>query len=46
MARHKWIYVDDISRLNKKEWMDYLSIAYGLVASKLPAKTRKQLGLN
>jgi predicted DNA-binding protein (MmcQ/YjbR family) len=46
MARHKWIYVDDINRLNKKEWMGYLETAYKLVAQKLPAKTRKQLGLN
>lgn len=45
MARHKWVYVDDISRLNKKEWTYFAKQAYTLVAAKLPAKTRKQLGL-
>src|SRR5215510_3106509 len=41
LAKHKWIYVDNISRLKKKEWVVYLEAAYRLVAAKLPAKTRK-----
>jgi predicted DNA-binding protein (MmcQ/YjbR family) len=45
LAKHKWIYVDNISRFTKKEWSTYLERAYILVASKLPAKTRKQLGV-
>lgn len=45
MARHKWVYVDDINRLSYKQWAHYLKQAHALVAAKLPAKTRKQLGL-
>jgi predicted DNA-binding protein (MmcQ/YjbR family) len=43
LARNKWIYVDDISRLTRKEWKQYLEEAYRLIASKLPAKTRRAL---
>jgi len=43
LARYKWIYIDDISRFTKKEWQEYLTSAYELVAAKLPAKTKKQL---
>ncbi|HEY6504698.1 MAG TPA: MmcQ/YjbR family DNA-binding protein [Chitinophagaceae bacterium] len=45
LARYKWIYVDNISRLTNKEWGKYLKAAYELVAAKLPAKTKKQLGI-
>ncbi|HYV53362.1 MAG TPA: MmcQ/YjbR family DNA-binding protein [Chitinophagaceae bacterium] len=45
LAKHKWIYVDNISRLTKKEWTKYLGEGYKAVASKLPAKLRKQLGI-
>lgn len=45
LAKHKWIYVDNISRFTKKEWTKYLGEGYKLVASKLPAKMRKQLGI-
>jgi predicted DNA-binding protein (MmcQ/YjbR family) len=46
LARHKWVYLDDINRLKKKEWNKYIIEAYCLVGSKLPAKIRKQLGLS
>ncbi|MFI5131162.1 MAG: MmcQ/YjbR family DNA-binding protein [Chitinophagales bacterium] len=45
LARYKWIYVDSINRFTKKEWGKYLETAYKLVAAKLPAKTKKQLGI-
>lgn len=45
MAKYKWIYVDDISRLTKKEWSLYSKKAYELVAAKLPPKMKKQLGI-
>ena len=45
LARYKWIYVDNISRFTKKEWTRYLEAAYKLVAGKLPAKTKKKLGI-
>ncbi len=43
LARNKWIYVDDINRLNAKNWERYLQHAYELIASKLSLKIRKQL---
>jgi predicted DNA-binding protein (MmcQ/YjbR family) len=46
LARHKWVHVDNISRLNKTQWKKYAEQSYRLIASKLPAKTRKQLGFN
>jgi predicted DNA-binding protein (MmcQ/YjbR family) len=45
MARYKWVYVDNISRLNKKEWEIYLHKAYTMVAEKLPGKLKKSLGI-
>ena len=45
LARYKWIHVDDITRLSKKQWQLYLTKAYDLVSSKLPAAMRKELGI-
>ncbi|MDN5203676.1 MmcQ/YjbR family DNA-binding protein [Fulvivirgaceae bacterium BMA10] len=45
MARNKWIWTDDIGRLSKKQWEQYAYQSYHLIASKLPIKTRKQLGI-
>jgi predicted DNA-binding protein (MmcQ/YjbR family) len=45
LARYKWVYVDDINRLSKKQWTDLIRQSYGLIASKLPAKTKTQLGI-
>ncbi len=36
LAKHKWVYVDDISRLNSREWEELLQQAYELVKEKLP----------
>jgi predicted DNA-binding protein (MmcQ/YjbR family) len=45
VARYKWVLIDDINKMNKKEWKKYLIQSYNLVKEKLPAKTKKQLGL-
>jgi predicted DNA-binding protein (MmcQ/YjbR family) len=45
LARYKWVHLDDIGRLNKKQWEHYMRQAYELIASKLPAKTKKELGI-
>jgi predicted DNA-binding protein (MmcQ/YjbR family) len=45
LAKYKWIYTDDISRMSKKEWGIYLKKAYDIVAAKLPVKIKKQLGM-
>jgi len=41
LARHKWVAVDDLERLNHKEWEDYINRAYQLIKSKLPKNIRK-----
>lgn len=46
MARHKWLRVEDISRLSKKQWQHYARQSYDLVKSKLPKKTLRELGLD
>lgn len=46
LARHKWVHVDDVKRLSKKQWQHYARQSYELIADKLPAKTKKSLGLN
>lgn len=43
MARYKWVYADDINRLNKKDWEKYLKLSYQLIHDKLPAKVRKEI---
>jgi predicted DNA-binding protein (MmcQ/YjbR family) len=45
MARHKWIYLDDINRFSRKQWENYILLAYSIVASKLPLKTQRSLGI-
>ena len=45
LARYKWIWMDDINRLSKKQWDSYIANAYHLVASRLPVRVKKQLGL-
>ena len=44
LARYKWVWMDDIRRLSRKQWEEYIDHAYHLVASKLPSKVRKQIG--
>ena len=40
MARHHWIFTDDISRLSFKEWEKFILQSYGLVFGKLPKRTQ------
>ena len=44
LARYKWVWIDSIGRLNKKEWEQYTWQSYKLVQDKLPLKTKRQLG--
>jgi len=43
MAKHKWIYLDDINLLNKQEWAFYINQSYDLVKQKLSKKLQQQL---
>src|SRR5688572_18506510 len=45
VARYKWVFIDDISKVNKKEWEKYIAKSYNLVKEKLPVKIKQQLGL-
>jgi predicted DNA-binding protein (MmcQ/YjbR family) len=45
LARYKWVHMDDINRLSKKQWEYYAAQSYRLIASKLPPKIKKQIGL-
>jgi predicted DNA-binding protein (MmcQ/YjbR family) len=40
LAKHKWIHVDNISRLNNMEWRELLELSYNLVKAKLPKKKK------
>ena len=40
LAKHCWVWVDDISRLNHKEWKSLLQTAYELVKARLPKKKK------
>lgn len=43
LARYKWVHVEDVNMMGKKEWQHYLQQSYWLVFDKLPAKKRKEL---
>jgi predicted DNA-binding protein (MmcQ/YjbR family) len=43
VAKYKWVWMDDINRLSKKDWKHYLTQSYDLVKSKLPKKTREKI---
>lgn len=45
LARYKWVDLDDINRVNKKQLQHYIRQSYELIAAKLPKATRKKLGL-
>src|SRR5438128_751817 len=45
LAKHKWIHVDNIRRLTKKEWEFYIKLSYRLIAMKLPVKIKNKLSL-
>jgi predicted DNA-binding protein (MmcQ/YjbR family) len=43
LARYKWVHIDDIDRLSRKEWEKIINSAYRLVGSKLPKSLRKKI---
>lgn len=40
LARYKWVMIDDINLLGKKEWEQFILQSYQLVAAKLPKKKK------
>lgn len=45
VAKYKWVWIDDINKMNKKDWGKYLLQSYQLVTEKLTPKIKKQLGM-
>jgi predicted DNA-binding protein (MmcQ/YjbR family) len=45
VARYKWVLVEDVDKLNRKEWEQYVKQSYDLVRAKLPKKLARQHGL-
>ena len=45
VAKYKWVLIDDVRKMNKKEWIHYINQSYELVRDKLPVKIKKQLGM-
>lgn len=43
VAKYKWVWIEDITKMKKKEWEKFLKQSYELVRDKLPAKLRKQI---
>ena len=43
-ARYKWVMINDIKEMTKKEWQFYIEQSYSLVKDKLSVKIKKQLG--
>ena len=46
VARYKWVLVEDVDALNRKEWEHYVRQSYDLVRAKLPKKVTRELGLS
>ena len=44
VAKYNWVFIDDVRKMNKKEWQQYIKQSYELVREKLPVKIKKQLG--
>jgi len=43
MAKHKWIWLEDINLMGKKEWKTFIEQSYELIKQKLPKKLQEQL---
>ena len=46
MARHKWVHLDDIKRLSKKQWEKAITTSYELLSAKLTVKLKKEIGIS
>ena len=45
VAKYKWVFIEDITKISKAEWKRYLRQSYELVKAKLPPRIKKQLKL-
>lgn len=40
LARYKWVWVENINLVNKKEWKQFAQRSYELIKAKLPKKKK------
>jgi predicted DNA-binding protein (MmcQ/YjbR family) len=45
VARYKWVLVEDVNKLSRKEWSQYVKQSYELVKAKLPKGVARKHGL-
>ena len=45
VARYKWVLVEEVNKLSRKEWAHYVTQSYELVKAKLPKKLAREHGL-
>lgn len=45
VAKYKWVMIEDITTLNRADWVKYIHQSYELVKAKLPNKIKKELGI-
>ena len=45
LARYKWVHIDNINRLSKKQWENYIEESYSIIASKFSKKKKIELGI-
>jgi predicted DNA-binding protein (MmcQ/YjbR family) len=43
LAKHHWVHLDDINRLNMKDWKIRMAASYQLVFDKLPKKMQRSI---
>ena len=43
VAKHKWVFIEDIYKMKKTECKKYIQQSYELVKAKLPLKIQKSL---
>ena len=44
-AKRKWIAIDDINKMNSRDWKMYLQRSYDSVVAKLTKKLRAEIGV-
>lgn len=45
VAKYKWVLIDDIKKMSKKDCKHFVSQSYDLVKAKLSPKIKKELGV-
>ncbi len=43
LARYKWVFINDISRIGSSEWKKLIKQSYRLIHAKLPTKVKKEI---